>query len=220
MDPVFNWFFSLLSSCPVWLVRDLSVDTGLPPHQYHVRPLPQHFQHYLTSPRMHHFPRNSTTTQVVRTSQLYLSWNLNDPNGQSHLKWHFMISTAGVHIGWTTWSVWFGIHTIDHWIDRIQGWQAGSRMKCKDVFSEMSWRRMYPDYSFTISLYVLSRLSMRSETTRILSYTCWPCRASTPPATHPLWERAMRYCYPSHTANSSQPCHTLTPTHTHTHTLW
>uniref|UniRef100_A0A4W5KK73 RING-type E3 ubiquitin transferase n=1 Tax=Hucho hucho TaxID=62062 RepID=A0A4W5KK73_9TELE len=44
---------------------DLSVDAGLPPHQYHVRPLPQHFQHYLTSPRMHHFPRNSTSTQVV-----------------------------------------------------------------------------------------------------------------------------------------------------------
>ncbi|XP_023858190.1 E3 ubiquitin-protein ligase ARK2C isoform X1 [Salvelinus sp. IW2-2015] len=44
---------------------DLSVDAGLPPNQYHVRPLPQHFQHYLTSPRMHHFPRNSTSTQVV-----------------------------------------------------------------------------------------------------------------------------------------------------------
>uniref|UniRef100_A0AAZ3RZE3 RING-type E3 ubiquitin transferase n=1 Tax=Oncorhynchus tshawytscha TaxID=74940 RepID=A0AAZ3RZE3_ONCTS len=44
---------------------DLSVDAGLPPHQYHIRPLPQHFQHYLTSPRMHHFPRNSTSTQVV-----------------------------------------------------------------------------------------------------------------------------------------------------------
>ncbi|XP_064828331.1 E3 ubiquitin-protein ligase ARK2C-like isoform X3 [Oncorhynchus masou masou] len=44
---------------------DLSVDAGLPPHQYHIRPLPQHFQHYLTSPRMHHFPRNSPSTQVV-----------------------------------------------------------------------------------------------------------------------------------------------------------
>ncbi|XP_041753194.1 E3 ubiquitin-protein ligase RNF165 isoform X2 [Coregonus clupeaformis] len=41
---------------------DLSVDTGLPPPQYHVRPLPQH---YLTSPRMHHFPRNNASTQVV-----------------------------------------------------------------------------------------------------------------------------------------------------------
>ena len=93
---------------------------------------------------------------------------------------------------------------------------AGICMKFKDIFSEL--RRMYPDYSLTVSLYVLSRLSMRSETTRILSYTCWLCRASTPPATHQLWERAMRYCYPSHTANSSQPSHTLTPTHTHTHT--
>ncbi|KAK6306100.1 hypothetical protein J4Q44_G00230250 [Coregonus suidteri] len=41
---------------------DLSVDTGLPPPQYHVRPLPQH---YLTSPRMHHFPRNNASTHVV-----------------------------------------------------------------------------------------------------------------------------------------------------------
>lgn len=47
--------------------RDLSVDAGLPPHQYHIHPLPQHYQHYLTSPRMHHFPRNNASTQVVRT---------------------------------------------------------------------------------------------------------------------------------------------------------
>ncbi|XP_010779872.1 RING finger protein 165 [Notothenia coriiceps] len=45
--------------------RDLSVDAGLPPHQYHIHPLPQHYQHYLTSPRMHHFPRNNASTQVV-----------------------------------------------------------------------------------------------------------------------------------------------------------
>ncbi|XP_029367152.1 E3 ubiquitin-protein ligase RNF165-like isoform X2 [Echeneis naucrates] len=44
---------------------DLSVDAGLPPHQYHIHPLPQHYQHYLTSPRMHHFPRNNASTQVV-----------------------------------------------------------------------------------------------------------------------------------------------------------
>nr|XP_046207208.1 E3 ubiquitin-protein ligase RNF165-like isoform X1 [Oncorhynchus gorbuscha] len=44
---------------------DLSVDAGLPPPQYHVRPLPQHYHHYLTSPRMHHFPRNNASTQVV-----------------------------------------------------------------------------------------------------------------------------------------------------------
>lgn len=47
------------------LYRDLSVDAGLPPHQYHIHPLPQHYQHYLTSPRMHHFPRNNASTQVV-----------------------------------------------------------------------------------------------------------------------------------------------------------
>lgn len=46
--------------------RDLSVDAGLPPHQFHIHPLPQHYQHYLTSPRMHHFPRNNASTQVVR----------------------------------------------------------------------------------------------------------------------------------------------------------
>ncbi|XP_030213629.1 E3 ubiquitin-protein ligase RNF165 isoform X3 [Gadus morhua] len=44
---------------------DLSVDAGMPPHQYHLHPLPQHYQHYLTSPRMHHFPRNNASTQVV-----------------------------------------------------------------------------------------------------------------------------------------------------------
>ncbi|KAA0714491.1 E3 ubiquitin-protein ligase RNF165 [Triplophysa tibetana] len=42
---------------------DLSVDPALP--QYHIRPLSQHYQHYLTSPRLHHFPRNTTTAQVV-----------------------------------------------------------------------------------------------------------------------------------------------------------
>lgn len=54
-----------------FLSRDLSVDAGLPPHQYHIHPLPQHYQHYLTSPRMHHFPRNNASTQVV--SPLLLS---------------------------------------------------------------------------------------------------------------------------------------------------
>ncbi|KAL0979114.1 hypothetical protein UPYG_G00180890 [Umbra pygmaea] len=56
---------ALLPSCLMWPVRDLSVDAGMPPHQYHIRPLPQHYQHYLTSPRMHHFPRSNATTQVV-----------------------------------------------------------------------------------------------------------------------------------------------------------
>ncbi|XP_037121618.1 E3 ubiquitin-protein ligase RNF165 isoform X2 [Syngnathus acus] len=44
---------------------DLSVDAGLPHHQYHLQQLPQHYQHYLASPRMHHFPRNTSSAQVV-----------------------------------------------------------------------------------------------------------------------------------------------------------
>ncbi|KAK5611192.1 hypothetical protein CRENBAI_020452 [Crenichthys baileyi] len=43
---------------------DLSVDAGLP-HQYQLQQLPQHYQHYLTSPRLHHFPRNTSSAQVV-----------------------------------------------------------------------------------------------------------------------------------------------------------
>ncbi|XP_051950965.1 E3 ubiquitin-protein ligase RNF165-like isoform X2 [Xyrauchen texanus] len=42
---------------------DLSVDPGLP--QYQVPPLSQHYQHYLTSQRLHHFPRNTSSAQVV-----------------------------------------------------------------------------------------------------------------------------------------------------------
>lgn len=49
-----------LSSC-----RDLSVDAGLPHHQYQLQHLPQHYQHYLASPRMHHFPRNTSSAQMV-----------------------------------------------------------------------------------------------------------------------------------------------------------
>ncbi|XP_069483020.1 E3 ubiquitin-protein ligase ARK2C isoform X6 [Ambystoma mexicanum] len=46
--------------------RDLSVDAGLTHAQFQVRPVPQHYQHYLTTPRMHHFPRNtSSAAQVV-----------------------------------------------------------------------------------------------------------------------------------------------------------
>ncbi|CAB1332387.1 unnamed protein product, partial [Coregonus sp. 'balchen'] len=45
---------------------DLSVDAGLSHHQYQLQQLPQHYQHYLaSSPRMHHFPRNTTSAQVV-----------------------------------------------------------------------------------------------------------------------------------------------------------
>lgn len=51
---------SCVSAC-----RDLSVDAGLPHHQYQLQQLPQHYQHYLASPRMHHFPRNTSSAQVV-----------------------------------------------------------------------------------------------------------------------------------------------------------
>uniref|UniRef100_A0A8C2KJ22 RING-type E3 ubiquitin transferase n=1 Tax=Cyprinus carpio TaxID=7962 RepID=A0A8C2KJ22_CYPCA len=42
--------------------RDLSVEAGVP-HQYPLQQIPQPYQHYLASPRMHHLPRN--TSQVV-----------------------------------------------------------------------------------------------------------------------------------------------------------
>uniref|UniRef100_F7CLA4 RING-type E3 ubiquitin transferase n=1 Tax=Ornithorhynchus anatinus TaxID=9258 RepID=F7CLA4_ORNAN len=44
---------------------DLSVDAGLSAAQFQVRTVPQHYQHYLATPRMHHFPRNSSSTQMV-----------------------------------------------------------------------------------------------------------------------------------------------------------
>lgn len=62
------------------LCRDLSVDAGLPPHQFHIHPLPQHYQHYLTSPRMHHFPRTNTSTQVVRPFLLLLKHSQASPS--------------------------------------------------------------------------------------------------------------------------------------------
>ncbi|MGH0148595.1 UNVERIFIED_CONTAM: hypothetical protein FKN15_013190 [Acipenser sinensis] len=43
---------------------DLSVDAGLSHPQYQVRQLPQHYQHYLATPRMHHFPRNASSAHV------------------------------------------------------------------------------------------------------------------------------------------------------------
>ncbi|XP_072849076.1 E3 ubiquitin-protein ligase ARK2C [Pogona vitticeps] len=44
---------------------DLSVDAGLTHSQFQVRPVPQHYQHYLATQRMHHFPRNTSSTQMV-----------------------------------------------------------------------------------------------------------------------------------------------------------
>ncbi|KAK9408791.1 RING finger protein [Crotalus adamanteus] len=44
---------------------DLSVDAGLGHNQFQVRPVPQHYQHYLASQRMHHFPQNTSSTQMV-----------------------------------------------------------------------------------------------------------------------------------------------------------
>ncbi|XP_073536573.1 E3 ubiquitin-protein ligase ARK2C isoform X2 [Phyllobates terribilis] len=43
---------------------DLSVDAGLTHPQFQVRPVPQHYPHYLTSPRLHHFPRTTSLTQM------------------------------------------------------------------------------------------------------------------------------------------------------------
>uniref|UniRef100_A0A8C6UID9 RING-type E3 ubiquitin transferase n=1 Tax=Neogobius melanostomus TaxID=47308 RepID=A0A8C6UID9_9GOBI len=44
---------------------DLSVDAGPPHHQYPLQQIPQHYQHYLASPRLHHYPRNASSAQVV-----------------------------------------------------------------------------------------------------------------------------------------------------------
>ncbi|XP_040192286.1 E3 ubiquitin-protein ligase RNF165 isoform X1 [Rana temporaria] len=44
---------------------DLSVDASLQHAQFQVRPVPQHYQHYLTNPRLQHFPRNTSLTQMV-----------------------------------------------------------------------------------------------------------------------------------------------------------
>ncbi|CAI5787859.1 E3 ubiquitin-protein ligase RNF165 isoform X2 [Lacerta agilis] len=44
---------------------DLSVDAGLTHNQFQVRPVPQHYQHYLATQRMQHFPRNTSSTQMV-----------------------------------------------------------------------------------------------------------------------------------------------------------
>ncbi|NXU81169.1 RN165 ligase, partial [Oreotrochilus melanogaster] len=43
--------------------RDLSVDAGLTHAQFQVRPVPQPYQHYLA--RVHHFPRSTSSTQMV-----------------------------------------------------------------------------------------------------------------------------------------------------------
>uniref|UniRef100_A0A8C8AE24 RING-type E3 ubiquitin transferase n=1 Tax=Otus sunia TaxID=257818 RepID=A0A8C8AE24_9STRI len=45
--------------------RDLSVDAGLTHAQFQVRPVPQPYQHYLATPQMHHFPRSTSSTQMV-----------------------------------------------------------------------------------------------------------------------------------------------------------
>ncbi|XP_068609213.1 E3 ubiquitin-protein ligase ARK2C [Brachionichthys hirsutus] len=57
---------------------DLSVDAGPPHHQYQL----QHYQHYLATPRMHHFPRNTSS----RPSGTALSLRgANYPYPQLHL---------------------------------------------------------------------------------------------------------------------------------------
>ncbi|XP_015262589.1 PREDICTED: RING finger protein 165 [Gekko japonicus] len=44
---------------------DLSVDAGLTHNQFQVRSVPQHYQHYLATQRIHHFPRSTSSTQMV-----------------------------------------------------------------------------------------------------------------------------------------------------------
>ncbi|KGL77493.1 RING finger protein 165, partial [Tinamus guttatus] len=44
---------------------DLSVDTGLAHARFQVRPVPQPYQHYLATPRIHHFPRSTSSAQMV-----------------------------------------------------------------------------------------------------------------------------------------------------------
>ncbi|XP_066103493.1 E3 ubiquitin-protein ligase ARK2C isoform X2 [Saccopteryx bilineata] len=68
LHPSFDFGHQLQTPQPRYLAEgtdwDLSVDAGLSPAQFQVRPVPQHYQHYLATPRMHHFPRNSSSTQM------------------------------------------------------------------------------------------------------------------------------------------------------------
>ncbi|XP_021569029.1 E3 ubiquitin-protein ligase RNF165 [Carlito syrichta] len=69
LHPGFDFGHQLQTPQPRYLAEgtdwDLSVDAGLSPAQFQVRPIPQHYQHYLATPRMHHFPRSSSSTQMV-----------------------------------------------------------------------------------------------------------------------------------------------------------
>ncbi|XP_049637539.1 E3 ubiquitin-protein ligase RNF165-like [Suncus etruscus] len=69
LQPSFDFSHQLQMPQAMYLAEgtewNLSVDTGLSAAQFQVRPLPQHYQHYLATPRMHHFPRNSSSTQMV-----------------------------------------------------------------------------------------------------------------------------------------------------------
>lgn len=140
------------------------MDAGLPPHQFHIHPLPQHYQHYLTSPRMHHFPRNNASTQVVSPCfwvffLLLLNHSCASPSAPGG-------SPLGLGLG-------------------------GGYFQQSDVFSSCNHCRG-ADCGCSFCACVSSRLSMRSETTRTRSCTCWLCRASTPPGTPPPSEKATR----------------------------
>ncbi|KAB0378736.1 hypothetical protein FD755_010314 [Muntiacus reevesi] len=69
LHPSFEFGHQLQTPQPRYLAEgtdwDLSVDAGLSSAQFQVRPVPQHYQHYLATLRMHHFPRNSSSTQMV-----------------------------------------------------------------------------------------------------------------------------------------------------------
>lgn len=71
------------------------------------------------------------------------------------------------------------------------GLGGGGYFQQSDVFSSCNYCRG-ADCGCSFCACVSSRSSMRSETTRTRSCTCWLCRASTPPGTPPPSEKATR----------------------------
>lgn len=143
------------------------MDAGLPPHQFHIHPLPQHYQHYLTSPRMHHFPRNNASTQVVSPFFFFFA------SAQSFMRVSISSRRFASGVGGGGWG------------------GGGGYFQQSDVFSSCNYCRG-ADCGCSFCACVSSRSSMRSETTRTRSCTCWLCRASTPPGTPPPSEKATR----------------------------
>lgn len=65
----------------------------------------------------------------------------------------------------------------------------GGSFQQSDVFFSCNYCHRADSGFFSVPS---SRLSMRSETTRTRSCTCWLCRVSIPPGTPPLFEKATR----------------------------